>query len=213
MNTLERRGEVRDRILAAAINEFAENGLRGASTQRIADRAGITKTRLHYYIISKDDVYREALEHVAASWVRLFEGTQADTSDPVSFLTHYIDRKVRFCLERPDEVRLFANEVMRGAPILRQTWHDARRSVQHAAGMIEGWAEAGLIRRVDPVLFQFHLWAITEQYATRMSEVRYMLALEDDMDLEVERIVEEMTAFVLGGLGLDPAGRGLTRSE
>jgi TetR/AcrR family transcriptional regulator len=200
---VERREEVREAILSAAITEFAENGLRGASTQRIADRAALSKTRLHYYISSKDELYREALEHVAASWVRLFEGTAADTSDPVSFLTSYIDRKVRFCLDRPDEVRLFANEVLRGAPILRHAWAGARPSMLAAAEMIEAWADAGLIRRVDPVLFQFHLWAVTEHYATRMSEVRYMLDVGDAEAIDVDHIVREMTDFVLGGIGAD----------
>ena len=199
---LERRGEMRELILSAAITEFAQNGLRGASTQRIADRAGISKTRLHYYITSKDDLYREALEHVADAWVRLFEGIPADTSDPRAFLTDYIDRKVRFCLARPDEVRLFANEVIRGAPILQQTWAGARPSMQAAALMIEGWADDDLIRRIDPVLFQFHLWALTEHFATRMSEVRYMLEMGEDTALDIDHIVKEMTEFVLGGIGL-----------
>lgn len=201
---LVRREELRKNILNAALVEFAENGLLGASTQRIADRAALTKTRLHYYITSKEDLYREALEYVAGSWVQLFENTAADRSDPVAFLTSYIDRKVRFCLDRPHEVRLFANEVMRGAPILQQTWAGARPSMLAAADMIRGWADRGLIRDIDPVLFQFHLWAVTEHYATRMSEVRYMLNLETDAKVEVDHIIQEMTEFVLGGIGLQP---------
>lgn len=200
---LERREELRKTILSAAVVEFAENGLHGASTQRIADRAQLTKTRLHYYITSKEDLYCEALEHVAGSWVRLFEDTAADTSNPVAFLTNYIDRKVRFCLDHPYEVRLFANEVMRGAPILQQSWAGARPSMLAAADMIQEWSRRGLIRKVDPVLFQFHLWAVTEHYATRMSEVRYMLDLGVDATIDIDHIIEEMTDFVLGGIGLE----------
>ena len=60
----------------------------------------------------------------------------------------------------------------------------------------------GWIRRIDPVLFQFNLWAITESYATRMSEVRYMLEMGEDKALDVDHIVTEITEFVLGGIGL-----------
>ena len=42
-----KRAELKEEIHQAAILEFSENGLRGASTQGIADRAGISKTKLH----------------------------------------------------------------------------------------------------------------------------------------------------------------------
>lgn len=197
----ERREEVRELIRSAAISEFAENGLLGASTQRIADRAGITKTRLHYYISSKEELYEDALEHVTGAWVELFDGI-AVTEDPRTFISSYIERKVRFCLQNPDVVKLFAKEVMRGAPMLLDRFTRSRKTMQKAAAMINGWADAGLIRRVDPVLLQFHIWAITEHYALRQSEVQFMLDLKSPDDLDIDLVVREMTAFVTGGLGL-----------
>lgn len=200
----ERREEVRELIRSAAISEFAENGLLGASTQRIADRAGITKTRLHYYISSKEELYEDALEHVTGAWVDLFDGI-ADTQDPKTFIASYIERKVRFCLQNPDVVKLFAKEVMRGAPMLLDRFTRSRTTMQKAAAMINGWADAGLIRRVDPVLLQFHIWAITEHYALRQSEVQFMLNLNSTDDLDIDFVVREMTEFVTTGLGLGKA--------
>jgi TetR/AcrR family transcriptional regulator len=197
----ERREEVRVLIRSAAISEFAENGLLGASTQRIADRAGITKTRLHYYISSKEELYEDALEHVTGAWVDLFDGI-ADTQDPKTFIASYIERKVRFCLQNPDVVKLFAKEVMRGAPMLPDRFPRSRTTMQKAAAMINGWAEAGLIRRVDPVLLQFNIWAMTEHYALRQSEVQSMLGLQSPDDLDINLVIQEMTAFVAAGLGL-----------
>lgn len=197
----EKREEVRELIRSAAISEFATNGLMGASTQRIADRAGITKTRLHYYISSKTELYEDALEHVTGAWVELFDGISV-THDPRSFIASYIERKLRFCLQNPDAVRLFAKEVMRGAPMLLDRFTRSRTTMRRAAAMINGWADAGLIRRVDPVLLQFHIWAMTEHYALRQSEVQFMLGLKSPEDLDVDLVVREMTAFVTNGLGL-----------
>jgi TetR/AcrR family transcriptional regulator len=197
----ERREEVHELIRSAAISEFAENGLLGASTQRIADRAGITKTRLHYYISSKEELYEDALEHVTGAWVDLFDGI-ADTEDPRTFIASYIERKVRFCLQNPDLVKLFAKEVMRGAPMLLDRFTRSRTTMQKAAAMINGWVDAGLIRRVDPVLLQFHIWAITEHYALRQSEIQFMLDLKSTDDLDIDIVVREMTEFVTSGLGL-----------
>lgn len=204
----ERREEVGDRIRAAAISEFASNGLLGASTQRIADRAGITKTRLHYYISSKEELYQDALEHVTGAWVDLFD-VISTTESPRAFIASYIDQKLRFCLDHPDMVRLFAKEVMRGAPMLLDRFKRSRDTMQRAAALINGWADAGLIRRVDPVLLQFHIWAMTEHYALRQSEVQFMLGLTSPDDLDIDLVVREMTAFVSAGLGIaeaQPAG-------
>lgn len=69
---LDRRKQIRDAIQQAAIAEFAENGLVGASTQSIASRAGLSKPQLHYYISSKDDLYEEVLIFTLDEWSRLF---------------------------------------------------------------------------------------------------------------------------------------------
>lgn len=194
-----RREEVMETIRAAAIAEFAANGLHGASTQAIADRAGITKTRLHYYIRSKEDLYVDALRHIVGVWAELFHGLDMQAG-PEAFLRDYIGRKVRHALDHPEVVRVFAGEVMRGAPLLRPLWDASREATRHAAQVIEGWIAAGLIRPVDPVLLQFHIWALTQHYALHLTEVRFMLDMPDDRRPDAGRIADEVTALILGGL-------------
>lgn len=195
----QKRGELRSDIRTAAIAEFAEHGLRGASTQGIADRAGISKTKLHYHIDSKEDLYQEALSHITTIWEELFEGIDL-TAGPQAFLSEYIARKVHFSLHYPLEVRLFTQEVMRGAPMLRQDWEASRAAMTRASARIDGWADQGLIRRTDPVLLQFHIWAMTESYALLATEVRFMIGLDEGAALDEARIADEITALVWNGL-------------
>lgn len=54
-----------DRLLDAALHEFAEHGLGGARTQRVANRARVNKQLIHYYFRTKDGLYRAALSHAA----------------------------------------------------------------------------------------------------------------------------------------------------
>jgi AcrR family transcriptional regulator len=54
-----------DRLLDAALHEFAEHGRGGARTQRVATRAGINKQLIHYYFGTKDGLYEAALAHAA----------------------------------------------------------------------------------------------------------------------------------------------------
>ena len=195
----QKRDELRAQIRDAAIAEFAKNGLRGASTQAIADRAGITKTKLHYYIDSKEDLYQQALDHIIEIWAELFDGIPLDLG-PEAFLSFYIARKISFSIHHPAEVRVFANEIMRGAPMLRSHWAGSRASTLRAADRITDWARAGLIRPVDPMLLQFNIWALTEHYALMAPEVRFMLGQSENAPLDEGRITAEVTALVLNGL-------------
>lgn len=194
-----KRVELREVIRDAAIAEFAELGLRGASTQGIADRAGISKNKLHYYIDSKEELYQEALDHIMEIWADLFEGISLDQG-PVAFLTDYIARKVSFSLNHPAEVKMFTGEVMRGAPMLCDHWAGSREVTLRAAERIENWVAAGLIRHVDPILLQFHIWAMTEAYAVIGTEIRFMMGLDDAARLDQTAIAAEITALVLNGL-------------
>lgn len=194
-----KRGELREVIRDAAIAEFAELGLKGASTQGIADRAGISKNKLHYYIESKEELYEEALNHIVAIWADLFHGIGMEQG-PNAFLSDYIARKVSFSLDHPAEVKMFTGEVMRGAPMLRDHWAGSREVTRRAASRIEAWVAEGLIRPVDPMMLQFHIWAMTEAYAVLGTEVRFMLAVDDDKPLDRAAITAEISALVLNSL-------------
>jgi len=62
----ERAAETRGRILEAALNEFAANGMAGARTEQIAAAAGVNKALLYYYFESKEKLYAATLEMVSA---------------------------------------------------------------------------------------------------------------------------------------------------
>jgi len=195
----QKREETVLSIRQAAMTEFAANGLHGASTQAIADRAGIPKTRLHYYISSKEDFYIEVLRHIVGVWADLFHAIDM-SQGPEAFFRGYIGRKIHHALDHPEVARMFTGEVMRGAPLLRAWWDPSQDATRCAARVIEGWIDAGLIRRVDPVLLQFNIWGLTQHYALHLTEVRFMLALPDDVTHDAERIADEVTELVLRGL-------------
>jgi TetR/AcrR family transcriptional regulator len=199
LSIAQKRADLKAQIRDAAIMEFAEHGLAGTSTQGIADRAGITKNKLHYHIESKEDLYQQALDHVITIWAELFNGINLNQG-PEVFLSDYIARKINFSLTHPAEVKMFTGEVMRGAPYLRENWAGSREVSRAAAREIERWAADGLIRPVNPMLLQFNIWAMTEAYAVLGPELRFMLDLQDGTDLDEAAICKEVTALVLQGL-------------
>jgi TetR/AcrR family transcriptional regulator len=197
----------RERILAAiraaAITEFSQNGLKGASTQAIAERAGLTKPQLHYYIKGKDELYEELLSSVLEGWSSAF-AFDTQSNDPRSVLTLYIRRKLDYALDNPGLSRIFTSEVLGGGRNLGKYWPVAVRSTQQKVDVINRWIAQGLMRPLDARLFLMQLWGMTQHYADYAVQVRVMLGVPPDGPIEREPIAREITTLVLLGCGIAP---------
>ena len=195
----------RERILAqireAAITEFGLHGFKGASTQAIAERAGITKPQLHYYIKGKDELYEELLVAVLQGWSEAF-AFDDPVADPCLVLTRYIHKKLAYALDNPGLSRIFTNELLGGGPNLGRYWPLAVRSTQQKVDLIEGWIAKGQVRPLDARLLLMHIWGMTQHYADYAVQVRVMLRLGTDAPVDRAPIERELTAFVLMGCGL-----------
>lgn len=196
----------RDRIMAniraAAITEFSLHGLKGASTQGIAERAGLTKPQLHYYIAGKDELYNELLTQVLYDWkvVQAFEG---DLRDPAAVLGNYIRLKLDHAFDHPEISRLFAREMLDGAPNLASFWPNSRNWTQKKIDIINGWIAQGLMRPLDARLLLMHIWAMTQHYADFAPQVAVMLDEGAGPQApQREVIARELTDFIVAGCGI-----------
>ena len=141
----------RARILQAAEEVFAEQGYRGATTAAIARRAGLPKANLHYYFGTKEALYRAVLEGVLDLWLTELDAITAD-QDPGEALSRYIHAKVMYSKTRPHASRVFANEVIRGARAIKGfLGTDLVERIAEKSAVLEAWAAAGKMERVDPV--------------------------------------------------------------
>lgn len=198
---LDRRMKIREAIRQAAIDEFAAKGLAGASTQSIASRAGLTKPQLHYYISSKEELYEEVLVHINDLWRDIFITSSTD-KDPAKVIREYVRNKLEFGRRHPNASRVFSNEVAAGGHYLKKHWHPAREATRVAADIIQSWVDQKLIKPVDPWLFQMHIWAVTQHYADYDAQIRFMLQLGDDEEIDMDHVVDEVSTLFLRGCGL-----------
>lgn len=168
--------ENRKRIVAAALEVFGAEGFRGATVDAIAERAGMSKPNLLYYFPTKDAIYREVLERLLDDWLAPLRALD-EAGDPVQEIAAYLDRKIEMTRDFPSESRLFANEMLRGAPNMLDVLEgDLRALVREKAKVIRAWAAAGKIRKVDPYHLIFAIWATTQHYADYDVQVRAVLA-------------------------------------
>lgn len=167
--------EKQDIILEAALDVFSQHGFRGATIDQIAEAAGMSKPNLLYYFPRKEEIHKRLMIGMLDIWLRPLRELDAD-GDPISELRSYIRRKLEMSRDFPRESRLFANEMLQGAPrIIDVLEGDLRALVDEKAGIIEGWMEAGRIVRTDPYHLIFSIWATTQHYADFDVQVRAVL--------------------------------------
>lgn len=104
-------------ILRAAERVFARAGFEGATMADIAEEAGLPKANLHYYFGNKRELYRAVLDAVLHDWLAPLTCVTPE-ADPRAALSEYIRRKMALAAERPDASRVFANELLHGAPVV-----------------------------------------------------------------------------------------------
>ncbi|MFN3261955.1 MAG: TetR family transcriptional regulator C-terminal domain-containing protein [Pikeienuella sp.] len=169
------QAENRARIAAAALDIFSAEGFRGATVDAIAERAGMSKPNLLYYFPTKDAIYREVLERLLEDWLAPLRALD-EAGDPVQEIAAYLDRKIEMARDFPAESRLFANEMLRGAPNMIDVLEgDLRALVREKAQVIRAWSAAGKIAKVDPYHLIFAIWATTQHYADYDVQVRAVL--------------------------------------
>jgi TetR/AcrR family transcriptional regulator len=191
------------RILKAAEAVFATRGFTGATTAEIAARAGIPKANLHYYFRTKQALYRAVLDDILSLWLDATASILPE-AEPAAALRRYVEAKVAYSRTRPFASKVFANELLHGAPEIRGFLGGAMKElVDDKAAVIRGWIEDGRIAPIDPHHLFFILWAATQTYADFDCQVAAVLGRKALAPADYDRAADAVTALVLRGLGLE----------
>ena len=165
----------RGAILEAALQVFAARGFGGATVDQIAAEAGLSKPNLLYYFPSKEAIYSALVERQLDTWLDPLRALDAD-GEPVEEILDYVRRKLEMARDYPRESRLFANEILQGAPQLGDTLAGPLKAlVDEKCAVIRDWSDAGRIARLDPHHLIFSIWATTQHYADFEVQVQAVL--------------------------------------
>jgi len=192
--------EKRELILEAALDLFSQHGFRGTTIDRIAEAAGMSKPNLLYYFRSKEAIHVTLMQRLLETWLAPLRALD-DIGDPVSELSGYIRRKLEMARDYPRESRLFANEILQGAPrIMPMIEGELKALVDEKAAIIKGWMKAGRIARTDPYHLIFAIWATTQHYADFDVQVRAVLGPKRGGDGRFDDAARFLEQLFLDGL-------------
>ena len=168
-------------ILAAGLDVFSKSGFRGATLDQIAEAAGMSKPNLLYYFPSKEAVHETLLDQLLDMWLApLHAISPSDT--PIEELLDYAQSKLDLSRDYPRESRLFANEILQGAPRLSGNMGALKTLVDEKVTLIQGWIDAGAIAQTDPYHLIFSIWALTQHYADFDVQIRAVRGNDDPFD-------------------------------
>lgn len=167
-------------ILDAALDVFSQHGFRGSTLDQIAGKAGLSKPNVLYYFASKEAIHEELIEETAQVWFQPLHDLDPE-GEPIEEVLGYVCRKLEMSRTNPRESRLFANEIIQGAPRLGSRLTGYFKSiVDDKAKVIRGWADEGRIAPLDPYHLIFSIWATTQHYADFDVQVRGILSPKGD---------------------------------
>lgn len=175
-------------IIKAGLEVFSKYGFRGSTIDQVAEAAGLSKPNLLYYFPSKEAIYTALLAQLLEDWLEPLKALDPE-GDPVEELLSYAMHKLDLSQNFPQESRLFANEIIQGAPrIFDVISGELKELVDEVAVMINGWAEQGRIRPVNPYHLIFSIWALTQHYADFDVQVRAIMGDVDPFDSAREHL-------------------------
>ena len=152
----------RQRIVAAAVALFAEQGYDATSVNQVVARAGVAKGALYHHFESKDDllyeVYRELVDRQLAG----LRAILAEGGPPTATLPALIDDLVSTTAASAAEAKVFARESHRLGDANQARVRAARRAIHDA--VIElvraGQASGDFAPVASPEMVSFTLFGV-----------------------------------------------------
>jgi TetR/AcrR family transcriptional regulator len=189
-------------ILYAAERVFAEAGFGGATMQLIADMAGLPKANLHYYFPTKEALYRQVVRNIFEIWLHAADSFD-DAPGPVEGIGNYIEAKMDISRRHPFGSKVWASEVMHGAPVIQdylettlRDWTTGRMAV------IQRWVDEGKMAPVDPRHLLYMLWAMTQHYADFGHQIETLNNGQPLTDAQWREATDTVKSVILRGIGV-----------
>lgn len=158
----------RQRVLEAAMVEFAEKGLSGARVDEIARRSGANKRMLYHYFGNKEDLYLAVMEAIYKKKLEEEIELELTGMNPVEGMSALIRFTWRYYLENPEFISLINNENLLKARHIKKsaeikTLHSPL--VKLIKGLLARGEKNGVFRKgIDPVQLYITIAALGYYY-------------------------------------------------
>lgn len=190
--------ERRQHILSACIDEFAERGYRGASTERMAQAAGISKGLLFYHFKNKKNLYLYLLDHTVKVMRERLEKMEPDkTSDFFEWIVRRGLMKRRLGWEEPKLYRLLLDAYLHTSPDIKQDMLKRFAGLfQDAREQLYQEMDTSIFKEgVDPKMAVEMILLVTEGLYNRKLPALQQMSPEEVLDA-LQKMQDEIIAYI-----------------
>lgn len=191
----------RQQLLAAALDVFSVYGFSGASLDEIAQLAEMHKSNIFYYYENKEALYVEVLTTVMQKWLAPLQMLESEL-EPAEAITQYLMQKIEVSRTQPKASKLFALEIIQGAPhILPILKGPLRKLFKRKSKVISTWQEQGkLSDKIDAEILIINLWGITQNYADFSTQIEMVTGKTLRNRSMYQRTIEHTVHMILYGI-------------
>lgn len=197
----------KEKILRAAVEEFATVGFAGARMERIAARADVNKAMLFYYFHNKKGLYKEVLLGVMSILLPELAAIVTPDMTPERFAEEFPRTYIRFFANHPLYVRLIGYGLIHDPDNIRATFHEILPQLplaQTRSTMLANfrrWTAEGLVRPIDPLHLMLNIisMSILAFIARPLVEVMSGIRVDNEEEFIAGRI-ESVTALLKRGI-------------
>jgi len=193
----------RERILAVALETFANDGLAGASVRGIAHKARIRVSTLYHYFESKEALYHEVQSHVQEQIRELVVSALGRDLDFRDLTREVVGGLFDLFCEQRAYLQLGHRSAVDGGPPLAAQGQLAERWLGFVEGTLGPAERRGDIEAISPVHFMVTIDALVHWHITNEPLYKQLLGRGfEDAELR-EQTREHVIGVALRTLGLD----------
>jgi TetR/AcrR family transcriptional regulator len=169
-------------IKETAKRVFFQKGLFNATTQQIADEAGVNRALIHYYFRSRDQLFKAVLED-AVNETRskvdsIFNSNESFKSKISKYLDVFIDRNAEF----PYIQNFIITEIMQDPEKMKEHFSRKRNHMmKHIVPPLEKEIEKGNIDPIDPEHFIVNMMSMCSYPLIAKPFIQNMFSYDDKM--------------------------------
>ncbi len=191
----------RERILAAALDQFSELSFEGATTREIAARAGVTQGLLNYHFSSKDELWRAAVDGLYAELGEALD-SRAEGLRGVDALTVaklLIREFIHFSATHPQLHRIITQECKNDGP--RMDWmveRHIRPRYEQTTALFSRLVEAGHVPDIPVAHLYYILTGAGPTMFVLAPECRRLSGVDPDLPEVIEAHADAVISLLFG---------------
>jgi AcrR family transcriptional regulator len=193
----------RERVVTAAVETFARQGLAGASLRDIARRARIRVSSLYHYFPSKESLYAEVQERAHAQIRDIMLAVMAENLELRGIAGAAIGRLFDFFRANRAYAQLGFRSCLDGEPRFGGDQRISGRWLGFTEGVLKPAQARGLLKGVDPALFMVTMDAVVHWHVVNEGVYRSLLGPGLDAAEATRRAREHVIQVGLRTLGLE----------